>query len=117
MVFFLSSVTLGLRIGIYEVMDMGYQVIYDDEKTGKRKKRSYLVPFTVAAWTAFLLLVNAYWPEGQEALRRFLIPGDRSVAAAAFDTLAYELMTGEPFGDAVEVFFQEVTKDVQRLTD
>ena len=89
---------------------MSYQITYEKERTRKqgKRRRSYVFPLTLVALMVFMLFVNAYWPEGQAVLRRYLLPGDPEAAVSAFNSFAQELKAGENFPDALRNFWQEV---------
>lgn len=84
---------------------MGYQVIYDgDNKKRGRNLRFRLIPLTGAAWLAFLMLVEACWPRGQEVLREVLVPDFLDSALTAVNAFAEDLRSGEMLPQAWEAF-------------
>ncbi len=84
---------------------MGYQVIYDgDNKKRRRSIRFRLIPLTGAAWLAFLMLVEACWPRGQEVLREVLVPDFLDSALTAVNAFAEDLRSGEMLPQAWEAF-------------
>lgn len=90
---------------------MGYQVIYDGKKVQQGNGLHFrLVPMTVVALLLFLLVVNAHWPKGQEVLRELLLPEKVDTALTAFNALADDLLSGETFPEAWEVFCDEIVR-------
>ncbi len=84
---------------------MGYQVIYDGDDQGQgRSLRFRLIPLTGAAWLAFLMLVEACWPRGQEVLREVLVPDTLNAALIAVNAFAENLRSGEMLPQAWEAF-------------
>ena len=66
---------------------------------------------TAGVFLAFLLLVQTFWPDGQQFLRELLIPGDAETTIQAVEVFADELRCGEPFSVAAEVFCREILTD------
>lgn len=89
---------------------MGYRVDYGGGPEGKKERRGIFRPLvmTFVCLAAFLFLVNAFWPEGAQILRTYLLPGDAAVTAAALEAFAQELRNGEEIASALENFCQKV---------
>lgn len=93
---------------------MGYRIEYgqpSDKKYPMPSRCSRLPWMVCGALLLFSLLTNLYWPEGREALRNLLIPGDPDVTTEAFAVMIEEVRTGEDFGDAVTSFCREILND------
>lgn len=90
---------------------MGYQIIYDDEKGEQGRGHCFrIIPLTGVAFLAFLLLVDAYWPRGQEVLREFLLPEAVDSALTAVTTFAERILYGEALPVAWEAFCYEIVR-------
>lgn len=77
---------------------MGYEIHYE-KPAGKR------LPWLMAgAFSAFLLLVWAFWPQGRAVLVGTFFPGDRQVTARALVLLAGKLKDGAGAMAALEAF-------------
>ena len=98
---------------------MGYRVEYETVRKVRRmeQKTARLPAMIAAALILFFILVGFFWPEGKEALRNFLIPGDPAVTVAALEGLAEELETGAELGDALENFCRTVLQEDALASD
>lgn len=93
-------------------MTVSYRVTYEKGKADRQARRkSYLLPLMLAAWIGFLVLVNAFWPEGQAVLARFRIPWTETTVAA-FETFASELKAGSGFPQAFQTLCEGVVQGV-----
>lgn len=92
---------------------MGYQITYEPIPKLRRveKRRSRIAALTGICLLTFPGLTYALWPEGWEALRTFLLPGDPAVTAAALEELGRELKSGTELSDALQVFCHSILKD------
>lgn len=93
---------------------MPYRIDYghpSDKKYPVPTIRSHLLSLTAGAFTLFVLLTGTFWPEGREALRDLLIPGDPEITAEAFSTLVTEVREGEDLSEAVAAFCREIIFD------
>ena len=81
---------------------MGYSIDYDNVRD---KKRGRLPVFTVLCFLAFLLLVNARWPEGAALIRNVFLAVKNSLAVAALENFAKDLAAGEGAVQAFSDFF------------
>ena len=76
---------------------MSYRIEYDGSvgKYEVRKVNSWRFPLLCfAAVCGFLLSVCAFAPQGREAVRSFLIPGEDAVTVLAFRTMTDDLRSG-----------------------
>jgi len=89
---------------MYEVNAMGYRVTYGGPEQGKIG----LAGATAVWLVVFFLLVGLFWPEGTQALRDILIPGDPSVTTAALEQFAGELRSGSAWREALEALGRRV---------
>lgn len=90
---------------------MGYRVVYGAMPPVKRRKSKLrLQALTAAFLLAFALTVRQAWPEGQEMLRRFLLPGEPTVTEEAFRNMISDLQGGEPLADAVTAFCAQIVE-------
>lgn len=90
---------------------MGYRIDYgqpSDRKYPVLSSRRPLPALLCGALALFVLLTSLYWPEGREALRDLLIPGDAAVTAEAFAAMLENVRAGEDVQDAVTVFCREI---------
>lgn len=81
---------------------VGYSIDYDNVID---KKRGRLPVFTVLCFLAFLLLVNARWPEGAAFVRSVFLAAKESFAVAALEDFAKNLAAGEGAVQAFSDFF------------
>lgn len=90
---------------------MSYRIDYQATKKvrGMEKRTAPLSALTALCFLLFLLLVGALWPEGAEALRAFIIPGDPAVTVAALEDLAGDLRSGEEIQSALDGFCRQVS--------
>lgn len=90
---------------------MAYRIIYGEDPVITKQRRSRplrLQTMTAVFFLLFALLVSFTWSEGTEKLREYLIPGERSVTQAAFQTFVEDLQEGEPVGDALTTFCRDI---------
>ena len=89
---------------------MGYRVCYSPEdnkrypevnKQGRGRGARYIV-ITLA------VILSLTIPKVRERLRMWLIPGDEAVTSGAFTQMVEDIQSGNPVGDAVTVFCQEI---------
>lgn len=92
---------------------MAYRVDYNNNGgrsagTGEKKRvfRGIVICFFL-----FLILVQLFWPRGQEAIRKLLLPGATETVWAAVDGFADQLRTGEPLGEALDALCRSVFQD------
>ena len=93
---------------------MGYRIDYgqpSDKKYPMPDRRSRLPGLLLAALALFLLLTSQYWPQGREALRDMLIPGDSAVTSAAFSTMLEDVRAGSKVSDAMACFCREILQN------
>lgn len=84
---------------------MGYRIEYDG-RAGKYEVHAErkLFPVLLMCSAALILVAMFLWPQGVQALRSILIPGEDAVTLAAFQNLTADLRSGASVGDAVEAF-------------
>lgn len=91
---------------------MAYRVDYDNvgRQAGGREKR-HIFRSVVICFFLFLILVQLFWPRGQEAIRKILLPGATEAVWAAVDGFADQIRTGEPVGEALDALCRSVFQD------
>ena len=89
---------------------MSYRIEYQPMKWPGSRERGSLrrAALTGVFFLLYLLLVDAFWPQGRELLRELLIPGDPDVTMEAFGIFAHAIQSGSPFADAAEVFCRTI---------
>lgn len=88
---------------------MAYRIDYSDggrQAATREKKHSFRA--VLICFFLFLILVQLFWPQGREAIQKFLLPGATEAAWAAVDGFANQVRTGEPIGDALETLCRNV---------
>lgn len=93
---------------------MSYRIIYGQASSKQyppQKRKSRLAAFLPCALLAFVLLTRLFWPEGTEALRELLIPGDADITTAAFSALVEDVRQGEALPEALRVFCREILNE------
>lgn len=91
---------------------MAYRVDYDNvgrQAAGREKK--HIFRSVVICFFLFLILVQLFWPRGQEAIRKILLPGATEAVWAAVDGFADQIRTGEPVGEALDALCRSVFQD------
>ena len=89
---------------------MGYRIVYGREPAQvRRRRKSYLRIWTAVFALVFVTAVHFLWPEGEETLRRILIPQEQTVAA--FSGMVEEIENGQDVGAAVTAFCRRVVAD------
>ena len=94
---------------------MGYRVEYGPVKKvrGLEKRVSRRSALTGLCLLLFVLLVCTCWPEGAEALRKLVFPGDPAVTAAALEALTCELRSGEAVSDSLRNFCLQILEGAE----
>lgn len=95
---------------------MGYRIEYDSGKRQYEVRRvcPWRLPLMAAgAFAVFLLLTSLLWPEGIEAMKELLIPGDNTVTLRALEEMAEDLKAGASISDAVTVFCKEILQSAE----
>lgn len=95
---------------------MGYRIEYDSGKRQYevRRVQPWRLPLMIAgAFGVFLLLTCLLWPEGMEALRELVIPGDNAVTLRALEGMAEDLKAGASVSDAVAAFCKEIIQSAE----
>ena len=97
-------------IEFYEVMALGYRVVYSGKEAVSRGEKSTVRLRTMIACMLLLfsLTVRFIWPDGTEQLRKYLLPGVQTVTEQAFLQLCEDLRGGETTMDAVELFCSKI---------
>ena len=82
---------------------MGYRIEYDalGGKYEVRNRDKGRLPLLPAALGLLLLGVAVFWPQGGQALRGMLIPGEDTLTIQAFQNMTDVLRGGGSLGDAV----------------
>jgi len=88
---------------------MAYRVDYADggRQTSVCEKKHPLRAVLICFFL-FLILVQLFWPEGKEAIQKYLLPGATETVWAAVDGFADQVRTGEPVGEALETLCRNV---------
>ncbi len=93
---------------------MAYSITYQDlpvrqeqEQRRKNRKRFLLLVFGAAALLAWVLI-----PGAGEAVRQFFFPGSDGSTIQALEALARDVADGEPIGEAVYGFCQEILGEI-----
>ena len=96
---------------------MGYRVEYSPvvKASGVEKGVSRKVHLTVLCLLLFCMLVGILWPEGAEALRWLVFPGNLAVTTAALDDLTADLKMGVPFQDALQCFCLSIMEAAENV--
>lgn len=89
---------------------MGYRVEYGSVRKVRNldSRFSRKAAFTGMFLLLFLVLVKICWPQGSAILQEFFLPGNGAVTAAALDTFAEELRSGESLVQAFTAFCRQV---------
>ena len=93
---------------------VGYRIVYgNDPVQMPQKSGSQRIRLLIGlSFLAFALAVRLAWPEGRELLVMQFLPGESSVAQAAFSEFLDNLRTGRPMVDSMTVFCQEVLHEI-----
>lgn len=93
---------------------MAYRIEYSGcgAPAAKKPERFLrLQAMTAAFLLLFVLMVRAWFPAGAERLREVFLPKPPTATQDAFHTLLGDLRSGEPFGEALTAFCQQVIDD------
>lgn len=91
---------------------MAYRVDYADSKGQvTAQERWHFFRAVIICFFLFLILVQLFWPQGQEAIQKLLLPGATEAVWAAVDSFADQLQTGEPIGEALNTLCRTVFQD------
>ncbi len=84
---------------------MSYRVDYGPMKKvrGMEKRVSRRCALTGLFFLVFVVMVYCFWPEGKTAMEHLLLPGDRAVAAAAWEDFAGELRGGKEISESLRL--------------
>ena len=89
---------------------MGYRIVYGREPAlVYRRRKSRLRLWTAVFALVFVAVVHFLWPQGEEMLRRILIPQEQTVAA--FSGMVEQIENGQAVGAAVTAFCRRVVAD------
>ena len=84
---------------------MGYQIVYETEKSKDEKGCYFLhLILTPCFFGVFLWMVGYFWPDGRELLKRLTIPGEPEITLEAIEVFAQEVGSGISLMDAVRNF-------------
>ena len=94
---------------------MGYRVEYGPVKKVRdvEKRVSRKAALTALCLLLFFLLVGILWPEGAEALRRLVFPGDPAVTVTALEELAGELRAGADVTESLRSFCLQILEGAE----
>lgn len=89
---------------------MTYRIEYGPAQPRPREKLPLrLIGLTCCFFALFLLGVKSFWPEGQEALTRLLLPArNASGFREAMQSFLAQLKAGESFYDSLTAFCREI---------
>lgn len=95
---------------------MTYRIDYAPEKT--KKSTELWTKLRLQALTAGLLLLFTLgaryaWPEGRARLREVFLVSEMSQTGRALQAMVDRISDGEPFGEAVTTFCQQVLDDAR----
>lgn len=91
---------------------MAYRVDYADSKGQvMAQEKKHFFRSLIICFFLFLILVQLFWPKGQEAIQKLLLPGATETVWAAVDSFADRLQTGEPVGEALDALCRTVFQD------
>ena len=65
-------------------------------------------PLTALCILLFAWSVGEFWPDGQQVLQKFFLPGEPTVTEQAFSSMITDLTAGRPLEDAMAAFCQEI---------
>ena len=93
---------------------MGYRIIYGpDVPLQKTEHGTVRIRIMVAiCFAAFVCLVRLLWPEGREILASHLLPGEATLAQAAFLELLGNLHNGTGMVESLTVFCLEILHEI-----
>lgn len=86
---------------------MAYKIRYDTATKPEKTNHFRVQVLTATFFLAFLLVVTAFWEQGRQVIRNYLLPEEGKVVNAA-EALATELENGTSFFDAMEVFCESI---------
>lgn len=95
---------------------MGYRVDYGPVMRRKQNPIMDAVKMqlmTTAFVLMFILGVKAYWPDGAQQLRSWLLPGAVSGTGSAVSELVEDLRDGTSLAEAVTAFCQQIIADAK----
>ena len=90
---------------------MSYRIEYGTavpEKFQPEKIKRHIRTLTALCILMFSLTVGKFWPDGQQLLREYFIPGNPSVTEQAFSHMVSELRDGAAPEEAVVAFCQKI---------
>lgn len=91
---------------------MSYRVDYhSEEKEKHRQGKGGVVLSALLCFLLFLIFVQLFWPEGQQALRAMILPGASENVWSAADDMVRQIREGEPVADTVDAFCRGVLQD------
>lgn len=91
---------------------MSYRVDYHSEKEeNHRQGRGRIMTGALLCFLLFLIFVQLFWPEGQQALRAMILPGASENVWSAADDMVRQIREGEPLRDTVDAFCRDVLQD------
>ena len=92
---------------------MGYRIDYQPVKKvrGAERNRASLSCLTAVCFLIFALLINLYWPQGKNILHRIIFPGKAAVMAAALDSAAENMRSGDNVYQALVTFGKNLIED------
>lgn len=89
---------------------MSYRIEYQQVKKvrGMEKRISRAAAMTALFFLLFVLLTGCLWPQGAEAIRSAIIPGDPAITTAALADFTLALKNGTPLSSAFSCFCDQI---------
>lgn len=93
---------------------MGYQIQYGPQKYRRREQKQRKVPKWLVIAICAALLTGGLTAAGLDGyIRSWLLPGDPDVTGAALDQAVQNLRDGDPVGEVVTAFCEEIIAHAQ----
>lgn len=85
---------------------MGYRIDYRPIKKirGAQRQKTGVPALTCVCLLLFLLLVNAFWPDGADFLEKLVFSQHQNVTVDAMDRLVSDLQEGASLSAALDAF-------------
>lgn len=93
---------------------MGYRIVYGpDVAVEKVREGTARIRIMVAiCFAAFACMVRLLWPDGREILAAHLLPGEPTLAQAAFSEFLENLHHGSGMMESLNVFCREILHEI-----
>ena len=90
---------------------MSYRIDYGgvvSTKVRRNTDRTHIRTMTAVCMILFALVVECFWPQGQQVLQKFFLPGEPTVTEQAFSELISDLSQGIKLQEAMTAFCQQI---------